>query len=73
MKRYDQDWGTGAGEYQAADGEWVRYDDARAVIDGLQALLNERDAEIDRLRGQVEDLGGYASIVMASAARSVQR
>lgn len=52
MKRYK----VVGGVVSTDAGGWVRYDDARAVIDGLQALLNERDAEIDRLRGaQVED------------------
>lgn len=46
MKRYAQVLGG----MVPADGEWVRYEDAQAVIDGLQALLNERDEEIDALR-----------------------
>ena len=41
---------------EEADGQWVRYHDARAVIDALQAQLNERDAELDRLRPALEVL-----------------
>lgn len=52
MKRYK----IVGGVVNAGSGEWVRYEDARAVIDGLQALLNERDAEIDMLK---HDIGSY--------------
>lgn len=31
---------------------YVLHEDARAVIDGLQALLNQRDAEIDLLKAE---------------------
>lgn len=38
------------------EGGFVYYADARAVIDGLQALLNERDAELDRHRETARQL-----------------
>lgn len=53
MKRFD--WQDGGDACEHSDGDWVRYDDARAVIDGLQALLNERDAEIDRLAASLTE------------------
>jgi len=49
MKRYEMFWNDREARART-DGKWVRYDDARAVIHGLQALLNERDAEIDGMR-----------------------
>jgi len=42
MKRYEMFWNDQEAR-ERTEGKWVRYDDARAVIDGLQALLNERD------------------------------
>lgn len=33
-------------------GDWVEYDDYRAVVDQLRAILEERDKEIKRLREQ---------------------
>ena len=55
MKRFEHDEQTG--RFRECDcGDWVRYDDARAVIDGLQALVNERDAELDRHRETARQL-----------------
>lgn len=60
MKRFDVQWTATCGTFsEMPGGKWVRYDEARAVIDGLQALLNERDAELDRLRNlerQLQDV-----------------
>lgn len=54
MKRFEHDEQTG--RFRECDcGDLVRYDDARAVIDGLQALLNERDAELDRLKAPLSN------------------
>lgn len=44
MKRFAKHWADEMPEHP--QGHWVRYDDARAVIDGLQALLNERDEKL---------------------------
>lgn len=44
------------GEGDDGDRLFVKHADAQRVIDGLQALLNERDAEIDRLKGTPERL-----------------
>lgn len=49
MKRYEMLWNDQEAR-ERTDGKWVEYDDARAVIDGLQALLNERDAELDNFK-----------------------
>lgn len=57
MKRFDVQWTTACGIFsEMPDGKWVCYDDARAVIDGLQALLNERDAELDHRRETARQL-----------------
>ncbi len=49
MKRHSIDW-QARDLFEDPAGGWVEYDDARAVIDGLQALLNERDAELDNFK-----------------------
>jgi len=56
MKRFAKHWADEMPEHP--QGHWVRYDDARAIIDSLQALLNERDAELDRLR--VRETGDWS-------------
>ena len=59
MKRYE--WQDGGDACEHSEGPWVRYDDARAVIDGLQALLNERDEKLGNFKACsaefCEDLG----------------
>lgn len=45
MKRHNLLW-TGA-VCEDPSGKWVQYEDARAVIDGLQAMLDERDELTD--------------------------
>lgn len=47
MKRHSIDW-QARDLFEDPAGGWVEYDDARAVIDGLQALLNERDEKLAR-------------------------
>lgn len=49
MKRYDSN-----GHF-CAQGCWVHYDHAQAVIDRLQALLNERDAALDHCRALLQE------------------
>lgn len=54
MKRYEMFWNDHIARLRA-DGKWVRYEDARAVINSLQALLNERDQQLDVLKESLEE------------------